>query len=515
MRVHVFLLTVFVILFLSEVHAGGFRDLEREFAEYDGSDYFLENIRREEPPSEEKRDVRAFEELGRMKKVLAEKKARGIETMEDVILKNPLFRPEPEIWARIRDMDTEGMEGFLREDFSLENLLSVALRNNPDIKKAYREALATVERYDQVSNLDEILNQYAVFTKNLDITIGRPIHKKPLMLDFPFPGMLALKGDIVQRDVELAGIALERTVQDVITRVKETYYETIYLYHAVDITREVIGLLERLRKVINTVYVTGRTSLNDVVKIQMEIDRISNDLTVLEENKKTMQTRLNKLLDISEDFMPADLHDLEPLILDYTKEALFRRGEEDRSEIKALNKELERMALLITLAEKRFYPDFTPGFTIFENRVLRQVGTYADQETFPSRPMIRGMDWFGANDAYIRETRLRYQTLMERLRSLKNRTVDEINQALFRYENARRFKLLYEKKLVPRSRLTVDITEALYVTGRVDFMDLINSQELFLEYSLKLKEAIKEMNIEASRIERLIGSSIPVRKEAE
>ena len=90
-------------------------------------------------------------------------------------------------------------------------------------------------------------------------------------------------------------------------------------------------------------------------------------------------------------------------------------------------------------------------------------------------------------------------------------TISEINDAVYRYENAGRFYKLYESKLVPKSELTVDIAGALYVNRKIDFMDLITSQELFLKYSLMLKESVKNMNIEAVKIERLAGGELEAR----
>jgi outer membrane protein TolC len=169
------------------------------------------------------------------------------------------------------------------------------------------------------------------------------------------------------------------------------------------------------------------------------------------------------------------------------------------------------MRLLIEMAEKRFYPDFTLGMSIFENRILKQVGTDAPEPAFPTRPMVKEANWFGSNDAFIRETRIKYEALEKEIEELKNSTVYEIDQALYRYENAFRLRTLYEARLVPKTKLTVEINETMYITGKVDFMDLLNSQQLYLNYSLSLKKAVKDMNVEAARLERLVGSAIDVK----
>jgi len=488
-----------------------FYSLTRDFEGYKGSRYMIENLTRKEEVTERVSD-KSLKELKKVQIELASRKKEEIASLDNVITGNPLFTPDKETWTEVvRAYESGNIEDLLSKDYSLDVILTVGLKNNPDIHKAYEDARATIEQYDQVSNLDAILNQYAVFTRDLDIKIGKPLHNKPLILNFPFPGMLTLKGNIVDKEAEISRLKLERVVEDTITAIKTTYYETQYLYNAIDITREVLDLLYRLRDVVNTVYTTGKSSLNDVIKIQMEIDRIENDIVVLEDRRGTMQVKLNKLINISEDFVPEKVEDLIPLKLKYKRDELFKTGENKRNEIRTLAAAIEKMELVIAMAEKRFYPDFISGYSIFQNRVTKQVGSDAPMSPFPTRPMIRGGNWFGANDAYIRETRKKYLAMKDQLVELKNRTVDDINQAAFRYESADRFHVLYESKLVPKSRLTIDVTEAQYVTGRVDFMDLINSEELYLDYSLKLKKAIRDMNIEAARIERLVG--VPVEHE--
>jgi outer membrane protein TolC len=126
--------------------------------------------------------------------------------------------------------------------------------------------------------------------------------------------------------------------------------------------------------------------------------------------------------------------------------------------------------------------------------------------------MVRGGDWFGTNDAYIREVRQKYLSLEKEIAELKNKTVSQIKSAVFSYENAGRDRVLFETKLVPKSTLTVEITETMYITGKVDYMDLISSQQMYLDFSLKLKKSIKEMNVAAARIERLVGGKIEQRQ---
>ncbi len=513
--VFIFFFSLFISVIADPAYGDKFSRLLKNYQEYSGSNYSKNNLspKKETPRLPELKEsffqTGTQQEIKQVQRDLSNRKEEGTRNLEKVLLKNGLFEPHHGLWKRTKDFTTStNFEGLLKKNYGLETLLTTALRNNRSIKKTYIEATASLEKYNQVSNLDEILNQYAVFTKNLQIQTGKPLHKKSPVMNFPFPGMLALKGNIVDKEIQLAQLELENVVQEVITRIREIYHKTLYLIEAVDITHETLGLLKRLRDVINIIYTTGKSTLNDVLKIQMEIDRIENDLIDLEEKRKTLQVQMNKLLDISLAFAPEKLQKVGPILLGYKGEELFKRGIEKRNAIKRTVKNLERMELIIKMAEKKFYPDFTPGFSFFQNRLIRQVGTDAPENPFSTRPKIRGGNWFGSNDAYIRETKIKYKALLEKLKELKNKTVAEITHAIYRYETADRNRKLYKLKLVPKSKITIATTEALYKTGKVDFLELIDSETRFLNYSLALKKAIRDMNMEAAKIEKLVGERI-------
>lgn len=492
-----------------------FSNLLKNYQEYSGSDYLKNNLssNKETPQSQERveRDyqVSRLQALKQIQRDLNFKKDEETKGLEQVLLKNGSFEPPHDLWIRIKSFSgSAAFENLLQKNYNIQTILSVVLFTNRSIKKAHQDARASLEKYNQVSNLDEILNQYAVFTKNLQIQIGKPLHKKSPVMNFPFPGMLTLKGNIVDKEIQLAQLELENVVQEVITRIRETYYKTLYLNEAIDITHESLGLLKRLKNVINRIYTTGKSSLNDVLKIQMEIDRIDNSLIDLKEKRKALQVQMNQFLDISIQFTPDNFPKIKPILLSTKRDVLITGGIEKRNAIKKTVKNIERMELVIIMAEKKFYPEFTPGFSFFQNRLIKQVGTDAPEPPFSARPKLRGSNWFGSNDAYIRETKIRYEALKEELEELKNKTVDEITRAIYRYETADRGRKLFLLKLIPKSEITIEITEALYKTGKADFLELIDSETKFLNYRLALKKAIKNMNIEAANIERLVGERI-------
>lgn len=492
------LLCSFILAVCYQSFAGNFSDMQKQFDNYTGSEYSRKSIKPDKNREHVSNDV-PLEELKKMQDIMAERKKTDIITLNDTILKNGLFTVSPDLWEKIGSI--ADIEKILQEDFSLETVIGVTLKNNPKIQAAYKSSKAAIERYSQVSNLDEIMNQYASFTRNIEINTGNPmLSNRPLLMNFPFPGMLALKGDIVMKDIQVSVLQLKKVVQDVIVDTKQAYYELSYIGEAIRITEESVRILQKMKDAVNSVYVSGKVSMNDIVKIQMEIEKLQTKTESLWQEKKTAQVALNELMGINGDFKPAKTDELTPDSLILDKNQLLKKTVLNRVEILILSKEIERMNLMIQMAEKEFYPDVTVGFSVFQNRV--------EKPAFSPMPMVRNANWFGKNDAYVRETKIKYEAKKDMLKDLKNTTETLINNVFFRYENAQRFFRLYESKLVPESQMTVDISTALYINRKIGFVDLMSSQELFLKYSLQLKESIKNLNVELAKIERLAGEQL-------
>lgn len=88
----------------------------------------------------------------------------------------------------------------------------------------------------------------------------------------------------------------------------------------------------------------------------------------------------------------------------------------DTQKLKLIQAKVEKSNLAIELAEKKYYPDLSLGFAYFENRKGNKVGVAKTEGAFNQRPNIKTDLWFGKDDAYIREARSRYRSLLKQAR---------------------------------------------------------------------------------------------------
>ena len=399
-------------------------------------------------------------------------------------------------------------ENTLKKQAALATVLSIVLKNNLAIKNSFEAAQANLAKYDQVSFLDDMLAQYAVFIKDLSLTGSTQKHNKSVATGFPFPGLMTLKAAIIDQAVETARLTLKQTTQNVISQTQQTYYKLQYSQREITIIQQEITLLDALKQELNNSYSSNTADLNSVIQVGIEVDKDNNRLQVAKDQKRALEAKLNALMNVSVDLKLGRLDPLKPLKVRHkSTKTLIKIAQASRIEVALLKSDLQKMAKVIRLSEKRFYPDFDAGFSRFQNKTTKQVGSGAQQASFNTRPKVKINSYFAKNDAYLSETKQKYKALQFKIKSLETQTADDIQQALSRYQSQQRTYQLYQSKILPKAKEALQVAKNDYEADGAGYIQVLDAQEILLKYRLSSNKALRDMNIEVSKIARLLGKN--------
>ncbi|MBZ0255833.1 hypothetical protein K8I31_07205, partial [bacterium] len=137
-----------------------------------------------------------------------------------------------------RRTDDSSIGQLLAGNVDLTLALSVAYQRNPTIQAASQAFQAALQRYPQGAYLEGILSQYNAFTKRLNLLLGgmQP-QKQKVDAEWPFPGLVSLRGDLIQTDVDIAKQDYSIALRDVFSQTNKVFHELIYIDHAIEITK--------------------------------------------------------------------------------------------------------------------------------------------------------------------------------------------------------------------------------------------------------------------------------------
>ncbi len=437
-------------------------------------------------------------------------KKRWAELIKKTSGKNPFFDFESERSKKIREKSKseKGLMVLLNGGLNIEILVSVAFERNQTLKAAKKEWESKLEAYSQVVQLEDILNQFSSFIRDVDTKTGPMLHQFSVKKRFPFPGAMALKGDIVERDVRIAKEKYNISLRDLISNIKQTFYDWIFVLEEIRITKENIALLKKLESVAAIHFRGGKGGYSNVIKAQVNLSKINDDLTTLREKEKVRKVKILQYLDLPFNAGLGKPLEIKRDFIALSVERLFNAALKNQQELKLIHEEIEKTALAIELAEKKTYPDLSLGFAYFENRNGDRVGTGKTKEAFAEeKPLMKTRYWFGEEDAYIREARLKYQALLNRHESHKNKIQYSIRKYYFMLDKAKREILLYEKSLLALAKQALDVAVSEYQTGKTDFLNLLDAQTTLLKFQLNHQKAIKDYGQVLAMLEQVIGVS--------
>lgn len=437
-------------------------------------------------------------------------KKRWNELIKKSAENNSFFDFDTEKSKRIREesKSENGLLVILKDTLDIETLISLTFERNQALKAAKKEWESRLQAYSQVTQLEDILNQFSSFVKEIETKTGPMLHKASIKKRFPYPGAMTLKGNIVEKEVQIAKEKYDITLRDIISDIKQTFYEWVFVLEEISITRENLSLLKELESVAAIHFRTGKGGFNDVIKAQIKILKMNDDLKTLQEKGKVIKAKISQHLDL-----PLNIGFGKPSITKkafilLSVEELYKTALKNEQKLKLLQAKVDKSNLAIKLAEKKYYPDISLGFAYFENRQGNKVGVFKTEETFNERPNIKTDLWFGADDAYIREARLKSQSLLNRYESHKNMIQYKIRKHYFMLDKAKRKIMLYEDSLLSLAQKALEVAVVEYKTGKADFLSLLDAQTTLLEFQLNYQRSLKSYGQSMAMMEQAIGTSI-------
>lgn len=407
----------------------------------------------------------------------------------------------------------------LANGFTLETLEVLVLLRSPEIQAKESELKAVLEGYSQAEDLDTILRRYASFIKSLMTGVGGMSNPDPVTFKFPFPGVLALKGQVVGQEARAARSELEATRRTAITAIRRDHAELLYIRKALDLTRSQLQLFDALRDAVSTRYQAGSTGFQDLTAIDIEREKLREGLTTLGEVKKNTETAVRAALVLPESAAVGDPAPYLSARGPVKVEDLYGVALEKRQEILTQRAMIGRLERMLELAETMIYPGYNQGLSLFEGDIINrgngegvtkggsEEGSFPLTATASTGIGLPKMPWFGTDDSYLRQTRQRIDSLKRDLEATRAATILGVREAWFQFDRDRRQEALYRIRVTPLAKANLDSSAKAYAAGQVGFKELIESATGWLGANLASARAEADTLIAEAELDAAVGVS--------
>jgi hypothetical protein len=410
-------------------------------------------------------------------------------------------------------LEKEALIKRIRQKVQLEEIKAIAVLRNPAIQAARKKALAEIQSFDQVMNLDDSLRQYSTFTKAINNKVGPLKGKDSIKAAFPSPGLTALKGRIVENQVSVFTEKTAITAKQVVRDVEATFWSLVFVDKSFRITDETIAAFERLRDVATILYRSGKTSFQDIIKINIKLEELKEDLVTLASKKETVSIRLLELLNlpftkigkIDSSSLPARIPSVKKL---------YAIAREHRQELHVIRFQINKVASMVEMSESMMEARSDLGFSLFEADLINTTGTDAPKEAFSTKTMAAMKNnspnqvWYGVNEPWLQQTRQTLESLKNTLISQENATDRMVRDAWYKADKDKREHLLYQKKILPLSKSALDVSTKEYEAGSIPFSQAIDSYTYWLKVKLTIAKKRSDFGTSFADLENITGKQL-------
>jgi len=320
---------------------------------------------------------------------------------------------------------------------------------------------------------------------------------------FPWFGKVAARTDAATAAARAAQSRYEARKVQVFSEVKQAFYEYAYLAGATRVTRENLALMQHFEEVVRTKHLTAAATHPDVSRAQIEVAKLQNELITLERSRSPTVTRLNAVLNRPGE-APLPWPREEPgRPVKVNRDVLMAAMRERNPELQAMGFDVEQLDKEVDVAKRNFYPDVGVGA---EWMAMPMSGS-SDNDVMVgielNLPIWRSSYRAGELQARAMARRARYEK-----KDLENNLAVQMERAVYEFENSQRQVKLYDDALVARAQELIGTSEAAYMAGTIDFLNLISAQQTLLQFRLERERFWADQQQRLAELEMLVGANL-------
>jgi outer membrane protein, heavy metal efflux system len=399
--------------------------------------------------------------------------------------------------------DLTPIETRLAKEARLSDLLDYAYQASPMIRAGredWREALS-LQRVKTAYPDPQVTVTYWPETIASDLNDRK--YQAMISQTFPFPGKLSAAGKAALAEAQVRQIGLDRTVRDIGTAVRESFYELSYIQKAVNIATETQALLAQLTTISETAAAQNRAALIDIMKAKSQAAQSAYDVLLLSELQKTEIARLNALLNRPPDAPLGAIVEETNRPIIYSLDEIFSFAEKNREEIRMAKAAIEKSSADLSVTRYDTYPEFMIGVA-YESTALKNSDKSRDNMTGIQFGMTLPL-WWGKNTGRRDASRAALEKAKAMSQAQTNETLAAVRETWFRFQNAERLVVLYRDQLVPQALKAMKTAETWFREKEGSFSDTIETESVWYNFQLAFARANADYGKYLARLEALAG----------
>jgi outer membrane protein, heavy metal efflux system len=384
----------------------------------------------------------------------------------------------------------------LRPESRLEDFVLFTMLNRPTVAATYQDWVASVERITMERSLPDPRLTFSTDIQEMLMGV-----MPGLMVDLPGPGKLRAAAAVASAESEARYFEFEAAVLKGAFDVKRAYYQLYFLERRIAVNRETLVLLHDVEKLARTQNEVGKATLQDLLRAQIEAERLETEITNLEDSRAALLAEFKAALGLKpseanppvpKQFASTELR--EPL------DELWAVATKRNPRLQRMTAEVRAAEAFITVARRARVPDFSAGI---------EADVKANPVMFTPSLGVTLPIWRDKIAAQIAAAQAGKRAAEARLTGEEIDLAVEFAQRSFILRESTRNVSLLSERLLPKARQSLEVARSSYAAGRSGYLDLTDAQRTLLEFQLAEIEARTQRELALAELSLLIGGIAP------
>lgn len=407
--------------------------------------------------------------------------------------------------------ENEKSEDFIIDkDSTLEDYIRIGLKNNPGLRAGFYKWKASFEKISKESSLSDPQFTFTEYIEEVETRVGPQQRAFSINQKLPLPDKLWIRKSKAFKASEEAYHIFQKNQLDLIYKITDIYYEYAYLSKAILLMEENIKLLKNFESVAQSRYKSALAQNQDLLKVQVELGRLENDLYSLKDMQLPLVSRLNALLNLPENnILPWPNESLEDAIIQdsYNEiSELYDVLKEKNPDILASSSKLEQSKDALKLAKREYFPDLTVGVTqIDTGDALNSSTVDSGKDPLMVTFSVNVPIWFDRLNSGVQEAKASLNASENYLEDKENELFSQLALVHYKLRDALRQSQLYKDALLPKAAQTLNATQTGYEGGKVEFLSLIDAQRVLFNFQLAYYRHNANFYQRLSELQSLLG----------
>ncbi|MBI3764964.1 MAG: TolC family protein [Ignavibacteriales bacterium] len=374
--------------------------------------------------------------------------------------------------------------------------------NNPEIQVEVYELDRMSAKIPQASSLEDLELKF-MQEEMPDFKFNEAMYSRfELMQKIPFPAKLGMRRELARIQAEHAHHNHLEKINEVIEKLKVMYYELWLVQQNLVLEQENARLVTQFATTAGTRYATGQSSQQDVIKAQVELSMINNELISLRQRELSSKAMLMALLNRQpKDTLGYAIIPEEPVFV-ARLDSLVSVAMNNRPMIIHDSLSIDEGKTVYSLAKLEYLPDFKFGL----ERVTSPSDGFRGWSisagiTLPFAPWT-----LGKANARVEEATAQINKAKASYTATRRMVEGKIRDLFYKVEAGKQQLENFRLRIIPQARQSLHASLSAYQTGKSDFLMLIDAYRTLVQLTKEYFMTRMQFEQTIAQLEREVGN---------